>query len=327
MWRHRHQGPILWGPSVADRLPRSIAARNNHAGSTGTVAAGSPAQAPAPLQPVVTQGLRSSATTPRSPLLGHPSPSPTPSHAARAPNSNAASSSVRSRAASNDTSFNSSEARAAAVSPRAFINRSVAPARSPVASAYVPGFSTGFLASAAHHLRPAARRAASPTLPDRPASRQASSPEEAAVRQVTGALLSCSWICCMLSVHYSYMSANMLHITTIVSCMLTPCMLHLLLQWSLLSSLPWIFALFCLTTSLPCPCRRTCQWQHFPVLGCKAVLQRALELSGVLLVCDIPLQQAWDAGWNEAVCSHSCCAHVLPRLSYWGQPRWAGSGP
>lgn len=208
---HRHQGPIWWRPSAAERLSRSITARNSHAGSTATVGAGSPAQSPAPLQPVVTQSLRSSATPPRSPLISHPSPSPASPRAAHAPDLNAASSAVRSRAASSDTSLSSSETRAAANSPRAIANRSVAPARRPATSAYLPGFPAGFLVSAAHRPTPAARRAASPTLPDRLTSRQASSSEQAAVHQATGALLSCSWICCVLSVDYHYTSANMLY--------------------------------------------------------------------------------------------------------------------
>ena len=189
MRSHRHQGPILWGPSAADRLSMSIAAIHSHAGSTGTVGAGSLAQASAPLQPAITQGLRSSAAPPRSHLLGRSSLSPAPLCAARAYSSNAASSTVMSRAASSDTSPKSSETRSAANSPRPIINRSVAAARSPATSAYLPGFSADFIASApTHRPRPATRRAASPTLPT--ISRPALSPEQAGVPQETGALLS-----------------------------------------------------------------------------------------------------------------------------------------
>ena len=191
---HRHQGPILWRPSLADRLSRSISARNSHAGSTTATGAGSPAQAPGPLQPAVTQGLRSTAAPPRSPLPGLPPPPPPPAppRAAHAPNLHAASSAVRQRTASYVTSPDSSETRAAANSPRAFANHSVVTARSPATSAYLPGFSAGFLASAPHRPRPDIRRAASRTLRHRPTSRPALSPDQTGVPQETGTLLSLS---------------------------------------------------------------------------------------------------------------------------------------
>lgn len=184
---------MWWGPPAANPLTRFTAATNSHAGSTATTSgSGSLAHVPAPLQPAVTQGLGSSATPPRSPLLGRPSPPPptAPPHAALALSFNSASSAVRFRAASSDTASSSSETRAAANSPRAVINRSVAPARSSAFSAYLPGFSPGFLVSAARRSRPAARRAASPMLPTRPTSGQAFSPEQAGVREETGTLLS-----------------------------------------------------------------------------------------------------------------------------------------
>ena len=197
---HRHQGPMWWGPSAANPLSRSTPARNSHAGSTATT--GSLVHAPALLQPAVTQGLGSSATPPRSPLLDRPSPPPAPPHAppraAHAPNLNTLSG-VRLRAASSDTASNSSQTRARANSPIAVINRSLDPARSSAFPAYLPGSSTSFLASAARRPRPAARRAASPTLPAgraappsllaRPTSRQALPSEQPGVRQETGTIL------------------------------------------------------------------------------------------------------------------------------------------
>lgn len=169
---YRRQGPISLGTPMRNPPLRSTAAINIRVGSSATAGAGNLAHAPAPLQPA--QGLRPSASPPRSPLSGRPSPSPAPPHAAVAPNSNTGSSAVR--AASSNTSPNITETRAAANSPWS-VNHLVAAARARASSVLLPGFLASFLTSAAHS-------SDSEPLPD------TAYPEQAGTSQQTGILLS-----------------------------------------------------------------------------------------------------------------------------------------